>query len=242
MVNFKVAYVSFPRAKFWLRVVRYDVRKTSQKGGHYMTRNQIEYMKVRNQERKDRQDSSARLSELQESKRHNYVTETELNRANLAKEGEESRRTALTAANLQESIRANKARESQNYLVINETNRANLAREREANRSNLAQEAIAAHNASINERNAAANIMNANTNAANADTNAYNATVNANKMLLEDQQRQAQIGLIQQQTATSKAQESLYNIQADLAVPGKTLSDVAQALKLSMDVATLFAK
>lgn len=86
-----------------------------------MTKNQIDYWN------------------LQETKRHNSVTEGETGRHNLAAEGETSRHNVVTE---RETERSNRAREGIDLGKLNESVRHNKVTESETNRHNVATEGI----------------------------------------------------------------------------------------------------
>lgn len=102
-----------------------------------MTRNQIEYWKLKEQQRSNKasqaEQSRSNKAQEQETVRSNRARESETHRSNLINESHQSNV-------LGETIRANKARESHNVATLQETKRSNVAREAETRRSNLANE------------------------------------------------------------------------------------------------------
>lgn len=86
-----------------------------------MTRNQIEYLKLKEQQR-------ANQMTVLENRRHATASEVEAKRSNVARERETSR--------------ANQASEYRSILNLNELKRSNIARETETNRHNVSTEAL----------------------------------------------------------------------------------------------------
>lgn len=111
-----------------------------------MTRNQIEYLKLQEEQR-------ANKAKERENNRSNVAREVETNRSNLENEKVNLINSTTRAGELAETVRSNKAREYETHrsnvageaikIAANEeTKRSNLAREFETHRSNVANEAI----------------------------------------------------------------------------------------------------
>lgn len=139
--------------------MNYATLNNIQKGGT-MTRNQIEYWRLVENKRSN-------LANEAENKRANLARELETNRSNLAREAESHRanvaieqitslrdlRSYLTnMLGIQETIRANKARESISTRQAVETERSNRERERQQLLSfNLDRSKLSVQQDSLNE-------------------------------------------------------------------------------------------
>lgn len=116
-----------------------------------MTKNQIEYLKLRETQRSNLSNEQERARANRAAEQHNALYLGETKRANLERERQgvetlkEQQRyhdqTYFLGANqLAETERSNRAREVLTEAQLHETQRANLAREDEERRSNLARE------------------------------------------------------------------------------------------------------
>lgn len=136
------------RSRTAMRCIRWFFSRM--KGGH-MTKNQIEFAKLQEQQRANRAQEALTgrrdtltaqlgLNTLEETKRANRERE----RQNTVVLGETQRHNlrleSLQAIGLDETSRHNKAQEQVSLQVANETARSNRARERETSRANKAQE------------------------------------------------------------------------------------------------------
>lgn len=121
-------FLSVASTLLWMmRQYRYCVRK----GGHEMTKNQIDYQALLESQRANRAGEQLKREQNAETKRSNLAQEMEANRSHVAQETE--------------TARSNLAKEL-------ETNRSNIAREVETNRSNLAKELENNRHAVVSER------------------------------------------------------------------------------------------
>lgn len=197
-----------------------------------MTRNQIEYIKTRNQRFKDQMDLENVRRNIAETNRHNIAQESETTRHNMAGEGSVALQTAINARNAAEIARSNRMRESQTGQQINETIRSNLAREGEIRRSNRAQETIGIMNAQTGVQNAATNMR-------NADTRSYEAGLSANKFLVDQQLAEVEKQKRKQEIAESQSRQKYYDTQSSTGVTSRALSDTARALGDIMKIASL---
>lgn len=230
MVKFKSHHTSLPRAMTNLALgVRYGMENIM-KGGHInMTRNQIEYLKVRGDREKNKLDNLMARKNLEETNRANLVREAETERSNRARESTNALQVAI------------------NSQALTETQRANLARESETNRANLANESIARSNAGTNALNARTNQYNAEIAAINAATNqqladtkdylaSMQASRNASSISSDAQQRKLQ----QQQINESEARQKYYETQSGMSAPAGAVRDVFQTLKTAGELVLLF--
>lgn len=111
-----------------------------------MTRNQIAYQQNLETQRSNLANESLRYKELQETGRHNVVTEAESERSNRARENETNRHNVqsemLGMTQALEAQRHNIASEGISLSQVAETRRSNQAREYETYRSNVANEQL----------------------------------------------------------------------------------------------------
>lgn len=202
-----------------------------------MTHNQIEYWN------------------LQESKRHNVVTEAETGRHNVATENETQRHNVET-----EEFNISQLQETQRHNISTEaeTNRHNIATEAnesaklsEMNRHNVATENLSAQDLSIRadqlaetkRHNQASEQLQSQSNAiaslqqqadqaykeATAVTNQFNSLNKANLTAAQIKEAEAQIDKLNQDVAASKAHVTQQNINT-IINGAKVVSDFLDAL------------
>nr|AVX53528.1 putative ORF1 [Marmot picobirnavirus] len=229
-VIYKVNHSSFPQTSHFGFRREESCGKHLMKGGHqYMTRNQIDYLRTRNQAVKDQLDAEIARKTLSETNRANLARELETERSNKAKETTNALQTAINAAQSQEQIRANQAREA-------ETHRANLVNEG-IGRQNASSNAI---NASTRIREAQIAAINAQTNRQNADTNLYQADIANTRNLSQLQVNDANKRLQQQNAKESEAREAYYRSQVSGLVPSTIAKNVTDSLRKAAELVLLF--
>lgn len=224
MVNFKVTCSSFPKpfngCEAWVRCMN------NIKGGFLMTRNQIEYVKTRNQAFKDRMDIENANRVWAETNRHNMEMESEQMRSNVARESTNALQTAINQGNLSELERSHRAQEDLSRRSIEANTALGYANLAEQSVHNRSQEAIGRANAEVG-------YINAQTNMQNADTSEYRAINEVNQFLTSKK-------YTDQQRRESEARTEYYKAQTGTSIPARAVGDIINALDTVGRLALLF--